>query len=328
MATISDVAKRAGLSRTTVSRVINQHPYVSEDKKKLVEQAMLELKYVPNSNAQKLRKQSTETIAVYVPRLTNPFFSQLVETMEEVAVEEGFQLLLCQTRYNKQQELNYMQILKGKQIDGLILTSMENPWSEIEPYLLYGPIVLCNDYDYSARVPIAHLDQVMGGYIGTKHLIDRGHEVIVYCSSEPGISRVSKDRQEGYIKAMQQANLKIRPEWMFSDQFTVEGGKRLFYRIHHQKDRPTAIFTGSDEVAAGLIHEARKNGYRVPEDLAVIGFDDQPIAELMGLTTVKQPIDRLGKTAMELMIQQIKSKKMGDARRVELPFELIIRETT
>ncbi|WP_349409635.1 LacI family DNA-binding transcriptional regulator [Pseudalkalibacillus sp. SCS-8] len=328
MATISDVAKLAGLSRTTVSRVINQHPYVSEKKKKLVEQAMLELKYVPNSNAQKLRKQSTETIAVYVPRLTNPFFSQLVERMEEVAVEKGFQLLLCQTRYNKLQELNYLQILKGKQIDGLILTSMENDWKEIEPYLVYGPIVLCNDYDYSAKVPTAHLDQVMGGYIGTKHLIDRGHTSIVFCSSEPGVSRVSKDREEGYIKAMQQANLKIQPEWMFSNQFSIEGGKRLFYRIIHQKDRPTAVFTGSDEVAAGLIHEARKNGYKVPEDLAVIGFDDQPIAELMGITTVKQPINLLGKTAMELMIDQIQSKDFTKYRRVELPFELIIRQST
>ncbi len=328
MATISDVAERAGLSRTTVSRVINQHPYVSEEKKKLVKQAMEELQYVPNSNAQKLRKQKTETIAVYVPRLTNPFFSQLVETMEEVAAEKEFQLLFCQTRYNKQQELSYLQLLRGKQIDGLILTSMENHWTEIEPYLTYGPIVLCNEYDYEAKVPMAHLDQVMGGYIGTQHLIDRGHQSIVYCSSEPGGSRVSKGRQEGYIKAMHQAGISIKPEWMYTDQFTIEGGKRLFYRLHNLKERPTAVFTGSDEVASGLIFEARKNGYRIPDDLAVIGFDDQPVAELMGLTTVKQPVHQLGRTAMELMVEQIQSSQKISSNRVELPFELIIRDST
>ncbi|WLD94105.1 LacI family DNA-binding transcriptional regulator [Alkalihalobacillus sp. AL-G] len=328
MATISDVAKKAGLSRATVSRVINEHPYVTEKKKQLVKQAMRELQYVPNSSAQKLRTQRTETIAVYVPRLTNPFFSHVVEKMEEVAAKQGFQLLLCQTRYNKQQELNYLRILRGKQIDGLILTSMENPWSEVEPYLAQGPIVLCNEYDYDATVPMVHLDQIKGGYIGTKHLIEKGHRSIVYCSSEPGKSRVSTDRQRGYIQAMNEAGIAIRPEWICTDQFTIEGGKRLFYQINQQTDRPTAVFTGSDEVAAGLIHEARKNGLRVPEDLAVIGFDDQPLAELIGLTTVKQPSQQLGETAMHLMFDMIRQKNRKSAKRIELEFELIIRRST
>ncbi|MCM3717471.1 LacI family DNA-binding transcriptional regulator [Fictibacillus phosphorivorans] len=328
MATIQDVAKLAGLSRTTVSRVINNHPYVTEEKKRLVSKAMQELNYVPNSSARRLRRQQTETIAVYVPRITNPFFSHLVEVMEKEAAKKGYQLILCQTRYKKQQERNFLELLKTKQVDGLILTSIENDWSEIEPYLAYGPIVMCNEYNDTAQVPIVFLDQIKGGYIGTKHLIEKGYTKLGFCTGNHKSSRLAHDRHMGFLKALNEAGLQMKDEWFFSSTHSIQDGKSTFEIIKELSDPPEAIFTGSDEVAAGLVKAATDEGWKVPEDLAVIGFDNQPLAELMELTTVEQPIETIASQTMELMIESIKSKRKSVRKEVLLPFNMIQRSST
>lgn len=134
--------------------------------------AMEELNYVPNSSARRLKRQ-TETIAVYVPRITNPFFSQMVEVMGNYASDRGYQLILCQTSYSRNQEINYLELLKTKQVDGLILTSIENEWSSIEPYMNYGPIMLCNEYNDQAQVPTVYLDQIEGDTSGPVILLSR-----------------------------------------------------------------------------------------------------------------------------------------------------------
>jgi LacI family transcriptional regulator, repressor for deo operon, udp, cdd, tsx, nupC, and nupG len=328
MATIQDVAKRAGLSRTTVSRVINEHPYVTEEKKRLVTQAMKELNYVPNSSARRLRRQKTETIAVYVPRLTNPFFSHLVEVMEKEAAKKGYQLILCQTRYKKDQERNFLELLKTKQVDGLILTSIENYWSEFEPYLAFGPIVVCNEYSDSAQVPTVHLDQIEGSYLGTKHLIDQGYRKIGYCTGNHKSSRISKDRKIGFVKALEEAGIPIRKDWFFYNAYSVQDGFEAFSKLSKLDDRPEAVFTGSDEVAAGMAKAAYDVGWRVPEDLAIIGFDNQPLAELMDLTTVEQPIGTIACLAVDLMVEAIQSKKPLKRKEIILPFQLIKRSST
>ncbi|MBY6037949.1 LacI family transcriptional regulator [Fictibacillus nanhaiensis] len=328
MATIQDVAKLAGLSRTTVSRVINQHPYVTEEKKRLVSKAMEELNYVPNSSARRLRRQQTETIAVYVPRITNPFFSHLVEVMEKEAGKKGYQLILCQTRYKKEQERNFLELLKTKQVDGLILTSIENDWGQIEPYLSYGPIVVCNEYTDTAEVPIVFLNQIEGGYIGTKHLIDKGYTKLGFCSGDHKSSRVAYDRKVGFLKAVEEAGLLMKDEWFFRNAYSVQDGLNTFKALEKLDDPPQALFTGSDEVAAGLVKAAKDAGWRVPEDLAIIGFDNQPLAELMELTTVEQPIETIARNAMELMIESIQSKRRPVRKEVILPLRLIERTST
>jgi LacI family transcriptional regulator, repressor for deo operon, udp, cdd, tsx, nupC, and nupG len=328
MATIQDVAKMAGLSRTTVSRVINQHPYVTEEKKRLVSKAMKELNYVPNSSARRLRRQQTETIAVYVPRITNPFFSHLVEVMEKEAAKKGYQLILCQTSYKKEQERSFLELLKTKQVDGLILTSIENDWSEIEPYLAYGPIVVCNEYSDAAQVPLVFLDQIEGGYIGTKHLIEQGYTKLGYCTGDHKSSRVAHDRRIGFLKALNEAGLQMKDEWYFGGAYSVQDGKNTFETLRNLEDPPQALFTGSDEVAAGIVKAAGDAGWNVPQDLAVIGFDNQPLAELMELTTVEQPIESIASQAMGLMIESIKSKRASVRKEVILPLNLIQRSST
>ncbi|WP_332630752.1 LacI family DNA-binding transcriptional regulator [Halalkalibacter flavus] len=330
MATISDVAKLSGLSKTTVSRVINNHPYVSDKKREQVLKAMKELGYIPNPSARRLRGQLTTTIGVIVPRIVNPFFAHLINSIEQAASEKGYQVLIGQSYEDKEKEVAFLNLLKTKQVDGIIMTSTENDWNVIESYNEYGPIMLCNDYVNQKVAPMIRLNQTKGAYIGANHLIERGHRKIAYCTGglfdEQG---KGKDRNQGFQKALSEVGIKINPKWIFIDQHTIEDGKHVLRQILEMEDRPTAIFTGSDEVAGGIVIAAKEKGLIIPKDLAVIGFDDQPIAEILDpkLTTIRQPVDLMGEKSIEVMIEMLENPEM-EIRNYELPIELIVRQST
>lgn len=330
MANISDVVRLSGVSKSTVSRVINNYPHISKEKKELVLKAMVELGYTPNLSARKLRGQLTTTIGVIVPRIVNPFFSYLVDAIEKVGYHNGCQTLICQSNEDKEKELTFLNLLKTKQADGIILASIENDWEVIEPFTEYGPIVLCNEYVNNAEVPMIRLDQYKGAYMGVKHLIERGHRKIAYCTgglfTEFG---KDKDRNRGYQKALEEAGIKVNPNWILVNQHTIEDGKQVLKQILEMNDRPTAVFTGSDEIAGGLMTAAKEHGISIPDDLAIIGFDNQPIAEMLdpGLTTIHQPVDLMGKMAMEVLMQMLNDPDIVPAI-YELPIELVIRKTT
>ncbi|MFQ3544655.1 LacI family DNA-binding transcriptional regulator [Halobacillus rhizosphaerae] len=330
MATISDVAKLTGLSKATVSRVINNHPYISKEKRALVQDAMKELGYFPNPSARRLRGHITSTIGVIVPRIVNPFFSYLVNSMEQVAYKNNYQVLMFQSDENIDKELYFLNLLKTRQVDGIIMTSIENDWDNIEPYTQYGPILLCNEYLSHSNVPTVRLDQTKGTYIGIKHLLDKGHKKIGYCTgglfAEDG---KDKDRNQGYQTALSEAGISVNPNWIFINKHTIDDGKRVMSQIMEMDDKPTAIFTGSDEIAAGVIIEAKDHGWRIPEDIAIIGFDDQPIAEMLDpkLTTIRQPINQMGEKSVEGLITLLKDKN-GSVENIELPVELVVRDST
>ncbi|MED4141111.1 LacI family DNA-binding transcriptional regulator [Priestia megaterium] len=330
MPTIYDVAKLSGLSKTTVSRVINNHSYVSEEKKNLVLKAIKELNYTPNPSARKLRGQVTTTIGVIVPRIVNPFFSYLVDSIEQVAYKNGYHVLIFQSNEDKEKELAFLNLLKTKQVDGIIMTSIENDWSIIEPFTESGPILLCNEYVNNANVPIVRLDQYKGAYIGVKHLLEKGHRKIGYCTgglfAEEG---KDKDRNQGYQKALQEAGIEPDPKWLFVNQHSIEDGKQVVKKILSMEDRPTAIFTGSDEIAGGMMIEAKECDLKIPNDLAIIGFDDQPLAQMLDpkLTTIRQPIDQMGVKAMETLIDMLNDSEVK-VETFELPIELVVRSST
>ncbi len=330
VSTISDVAKLSGLSKTTVSRVINNHPYVSKEKKEQVLKAMEELGYTPNPSARRLRGQLTTTLGVIVPRIINPFFSYLVNSIEQTAYNKGYQVLICQSNEDKEKELSFLNLLKTKQVDGIIMTAIENDWNSIQPFTDYGPIVLCNEYVNHADVPMIRLDQYKGTYIGVKHLIERGHQKIAYCTGglfdEQG---KDKDRNHGYQKALKEAGISINPKWIFVNQHTIEDGKQVMKQILQMDDRPTAVFTGSDEIAGGMMIEAKGHGVRVPDDMAIIGFDDQPLAEMLDpkLTTIRQPVDQMGEKSVEVIIEMLTNPEMK-IETYEMSIELVVREST
>ncbi|WP_046179532.1 LacI family DNA-binding transcriptional regulator [Domibacillus tundrae] len=330
MATIMDVAKLSGLSKTTVSRVINNHAYVSEEKRTLVLKAMEELDYYPNPAARRLRGQLTTTIGVVVPKIINPFFAYLVDAIEQAAYKNGYQVMIFQSNEDRTKELSFLNLLKTKQVDGIIMTAIENDWKAVEPFTKYGPIVLCNEYINEPTVPIVRLDQFKGTYLGIKHLIEKGHRKIAYCTgglfAEEG---KDKDRNRGYQKAMGEAGITVNPNWIFVDRHTIEDGKHVLKNVLEMDDRPTAVFTGSDEIAAGMIAEANEQGIDIPGDIAIIGFDDQPLAELISpkLTTVRQPVDQMGEKAAEVIINRLHDEN-AEICHYELPIEVIVRQST
>ena len=330
MPNIDDVVRLSGVSKSTVSRVINNYPHISPDKRARVLKVMEEIGYTPNTSAQKLRGQKTTTIGVIVPRIVNPFFSYLVESIEKEGYQRGYQTIIFQSHEDSERELSFLNLLKGKQVDGLIMTAYENDWSLINSYLQYGPIVLCNEYTSERFVPMICIDQFAASYKGVQHLIDRGHRKIAYCTGGlfTDIAKY-KDRNFGYQKALEEAGIEINPNWILINRHTIEDGRTVLHQILDMKDRPTAVFTGSDEVAAGIIMEARKEGVRIPEDLAVIGFDDQPLAQLVypELTTIRQPVSEMGQLAMDVLVQRLIGKNNENTMHI-LPFELIIRGST
>jgi DNA-binding LacI/PurR family transcriptional regulator len=329
LSTIEDVAKLAGLSRTTVSRVLNDHPYVSDEKKRLVQQAVEHLGYVPNSAARSLRNQKTGIIAVLIPKIATPFFSQLVEYLEMAASAKNYQLIICQTQFSKHKERKYLNLLKTKQVDGVILTSIENELSVIDSYLHFGPIVLCNEMVEHAQIPMVYMNQANSGYLVAKHLLERGHRHIAYCST--GIeSDGMKAREQGFKRALTEAGCSLNESVHFKKSATVNDGKQIFKKIVNMKVTPTAIFTGGDLVAAGFISEAIKHGWSIPEDIAVVGFDNTKISELLDpmITTVIPPVEEMAKKSMDVMFEKIHTKQYRSIEKHEYSSKLAIRESS
>lgn len=304
MPTIDEIAKKSGVSRSTVSRVLNHHPYVSETKRSAVLQAIQELNYIPNAIARQLRSKSTRIIAILVPHAQHPFFSQLIRSISQTLMEKGYKSSIVQTFYRKDIELETLELLKCKEIDGMILTSLENEWEDIEAFLDYGPIILCNEYEEKAQIPIFCYDEYEAAYKAVNHLINQNHEKVGFCF-DVGHSKAQQLRRKGYIDALQEAKLPVKEEWMFEGAMSIEDGFRIFQQIVSLNHRPTAVFTGNDQVAAGMIKAATNHGWMVPRDLAVLGYDNQSICEVTTptITTIAIPIMEVGMEAAASMVE-------------------------
>lgn len=319
LATISDVARLAGLSVSTVSRVINKSPHVSDKKRKAVESAMNELGYAPLPAARQLRGSRTNTMAVTIPRIVNPFFSYLVDAIEQELDEAGYSTLIVQTFGRAEEELTALNLLKNQQVDGVILCSLENDWSVINGYCKYGKVVLVNEYLKDVDVPIIRGDQYDGFYTATNFLFDSGYKKIAYATGRKTITIMKKesnfdaDRFAGFQSSLSDHNLGFNYDWLFTDAHTAEDGKRIFNKIMTLENKPDVVIAGSDEVAMGISQEAEKQEIKVPEQLGVLGVDDQPASANLRipLTTIKQPVDEMGRKAAKAMLGLVDGEEVS-----------------
>ena len=329
MATILDVAKLAGLSVSTVSRVINNQKYVKEDKKKAVLKAMKELNFQPSLAARQLRGQQAKIIGVIVPRITNPFFAYLINEIQQQAYRQGFQIMIFQSDEDTEKEITFFNLLAQKQIDGIILCALESKTEVVEQFSEYGPIIVYNKSQNIPNIPSIDLDQEKGAYIGIKYLLEKGYRNIAYCTGGMFLPNMKgEDRDRGFIRALQEYDLKPNREWVFTNQHTIDDGKRLARKFKKLEKIPDAIFTGSDEIAAGFIIEANKLGMKVPDDIAVLGFDSQNLSELTtpSITTVAQPIKELGKQTIEYMLNLLENHSY-EVNYDKLQMKVVIRES-
>lgn len=325
MANIKEIAKRAGVSVTTVSRVLNGYPYVSEAKRKAVLDVVAKLNYTPNYNAVYLAKGKTNSIGIIVPFVNHPYFSAISQGIANAALHYNYRLVTCQTNYDPEEEMKALQLLQMRQLDGLIICSKTLDWNQIVPFTTYAPIVACEDTGHYT-IPCVHINHYQGFTLGMQHLIEQGHRHIGYCIARRN-SFNSIQRKQAYYDALTQIQEPIQSEWVFEGCMEIQDGVRVVREWLMMKERPTALLVSSDQVAAGIVIEARKQGVGVPEDLAVVGFDNHPISEIMDITTIEHPSIALGTNAFELLFNQIKVET-SLSQNIELPIRLIKRYTT
>ncbi len=331
MATIKDVAKTANLSISTVSRYLNKHPYISEDKKKRIKEAMKKLNYTPSSIATQLRSKKGKMIGILVSRITNPFFSYLVDAIEKQAKIDNYNVLIMQTYDDKYAEIKMLEMLKQHVINGLIMCSVEGSPQMIESYQEFAPIVLCNEQLEQVSIPNVITDQLEGTYQGIKFLIEKNYKKIAYCTGGTlNIEGHGKLRTEGFERALIEKKLDFKKEWIFQEVHTTKDGYDVAKKIFKlpKNIRPDAIFTNSDEVAIGVLEYMIKQNFIVPDDLAIMGFDNQPFTSVLAtpLTTINQPIEALGKESTKLLISLI-NKKLYNVDKSKLKLTIIQRKS-
>ncbi|MEW9668109.1 LacI family DNA-binding transcriptional regulator [Ammoniphilus sp. 3BR4] len=329
MATIMDVAKEAGVSRTTVSRVLNNSPRVDQATRKNVLNVIRKLNYQPSNVARNFRKKETKLIAVLIPRVSNPFYGNLLYGMEEVAIKKGYNIILCNTGGDPAREMRYLRMLEQKQVDGLIMAGLNNSPDVVKAYLQYGPIVIACGYTDDDSIPAVVIDDTKAARMAVEHLVSLGHQRIAFINGPEHIT-LCRDRKKGYIQALEENGLTVFEEWIQHSDFTIEGGYQCTNNLLQLKDRPSAIFAANDDMAVGVIQALQEYGVHVPKEMAVVGFDNNPMATVVSpkLTTIDQPIFLIGLKSMEKLIGCLENGDMVDHQRIILDTKLCIRESS
>lgn len=329
MTTIRKVAEHAGVSVATVSRAL-QHPdkVASKTRDKIMSSVSL-LGYEPNLMAVKLRSGKSHNLLVLVPTIANLFFARVITGMQEEAVKRGYSILLANTLANPATEREYAKMVQTSQADGLIQLRANNPFTQIDMQSLpFLPMVNACEVLDNVDCPTVALNNQEASKTMTNYLISIGHRRIGLVKG-PQSSPLTAARLAGYCEALAEANIPFDEALLFSGDFTLKSGRLAGQRIIECEQRPSAVFCENDETAIGAIQAFKQAGLRVPQDISVAGFDDIAFAAYCDppLTTVSQPAEDFGRTAVNLLIDLITEKKPKKTR-VTMPFELIVRQST
>lgn len=327
--TIYDVAKKAGFSIATVSKVINNTGNMRASTRQRVTEVMKEMNYLPSVTASALTGKGTQTLGLLVPDISNPFFSEMARMIEDRAHEKGMSVIMCSTDEDPEKEQKYLQLLQRKQVDGFIVASSFHDKSLLHDLIKNKiPFVMLSQDDASLDVSKVSVDDYKAGYEATSFLLENGHSNISIFAEN---AHSSKIRIYGYREAFEVHGEACQEENILQMTGSITHGKRYFEEIFSRVDRelPTAIFACNDLIAIGIIQGAKEKGVRIPEDLSVVGFDNTILASttVPGLTTVAQPIDVMGNRIVDLLTEEIK-ESISLKERVLFNPELIIRGTT
>lgn len=328
MATIKEVAALAGVSSATVSHVINGTRFVSEGVKEQVLNAMNTLDYRPNALAASLRSGVTHTLGLIIPDSANPFFAELGHCIENAAFKAGYSVILCNTENDLHKELLYMDVLTKKLVDGMIFVAAgENVDTFKNLVELDIPVVVLDrNYD-GIDLEVVSTDNRQGGLLATDHLLSLGHKRIG-CVSGPSKINPSSKRLDGYMDALIAKGINVDSRLIVQGDFHPESGYAAGRKLLSLPEPPTAIFACNDLMAMGVIKAASSLGLRVPEDLAVVGYDDIELASYTNppLSTIKQPKVEMGLTALQIILDRINNKDSVH-QKIQLPVSLIVRSS-
>lgn len=324
--TMHDVAQAAGVSLMTVSRVVNDKDDVSQATRERVMEVVRELNFRPSSIARGLATQRTGTIGLVVPDISNPFFASLVRNAEEEAYAQGYSVFLGNTNEDPQREITVLQSLEDNQVDGLILCSSRLEDDSLFEILTRFPTaVLAFRKRKSTSYGAITLDDVGGSEVAIQHLLNSGHRNIGLISG-PAISLSAVGRYQGYKKALDAAGITINQDWIRHCHPIVEVGQEAAGDLLRKNPEITALFCHNDLIAVGALQACADLGLRVPEDIAIIGYDDIRLAGLVtpGLTTLHIPRAEIGTRAMQMLINQITDESI-EPEEINLQPQLVVR---
>ncbi len=327
MATMKDVARRAGVSTSTVSHVINNNRFVSEGVREKVERVIRELNYAPSALARSLKINQTHTIGMLLTASSNPFYAEVVRGVEDSCYERGYSLILCNTAGDEQRMNRSLETLLQKRVDGLLIMCTEShlPSADILNRYPSIPTVMMDWAPFEGRGDIIQDNALLGGELATQHLIDSGYTQIA-CIAGPLDKTPARMRLEGYQNAMAKNGLDILPGYIVKGDFEFQGGYNAMIELLALETPPQAVFTSNDAMAVGVYHALYQAGLQIPQDMAVMGYDDIELARYLSppLSTIHQPKNELGELAIDTLIHRLRDPDVSQQTLVLTP-ELIVR---
>ena len=329
--TLKQLAQQARVHPSTISRVANQDPglRIAPATRARIEALLRETEYRPNGVARGLKLRQTLSLAVVIPDITNPFFGAMFRGIEDGAAPRGYQVVLCNTGGSPDRQRSHLHNLVARRVDGVVLAStfLKDPsvrWLRHQ----HVPYVLVNRFSDEGADPFVGSDDVAGAVLATRHLIELGHTRIAHLAGQPTVS-TGVLRRRGFQAALGEAGLAVDPELQVESGYVEEGGVRAMGRLLGLERPPTAVFAVTDMVAVGATTAVRQRGLDVPGDVAIVGYNDIPLAARLSpaLTTVHVPIQELGSAAARLLLEQIDAGRVMPRRVVYSP-ELVVRGST
>ncbi len=328
MPTIKDVARRAGVAPITASRVINNSGYVSAETRRRVEAAIEELGYVPNRVARSLRSKRTQTLALVLTDITNPFWTTVARGVEDAARMGGFSVILGNTDESEPREYEYVQVLLQKQVDGFLLVPTRHGARSVALIQRQKVPLVVLDRTVEANVDTVRSDSIGGARALTHHLISLGHRRIAMLTGPREVS-TAVDRALGYRQALEEAGIPVEGDLIRFGPYTQQAGYAMTLSILSLSPRPTAIFAGNNFIAVGALRALREAGLQVPEDVSLVAYDDLPPNFLVEpfLTVAAQRAYEMGQVATQLLLTRLAEQEPGQPQEIVLPTELIIRRS-
>ncbi|MGW7159140.1 LacI family DNA-binding transcriptional regulator [Paenibacillus taichungensis] len=322
MSKFDEIMKLSGYSKATVSRVINHSPHVSDEARQKITQIMKQLNYIPNRNAVSLSTGQTKQIGI-VTSATNEIILTFMNQFIDTAMDYGFQTLIYTSRGDKEIELQAFEDLRSKRVDGLVIMTCVNPPDKLKAYCEYGPIVSWQRMG-DDEIPSVAMDQARGYKLALEHLVSRGYTRIANAFGRAE-SLNTQSRREAYESFMTDKGLPVLREAYQYSVFSSSDGEEAMRRMANGPELPQAVLCSNDYAAIGIWSEARKQNIQVPEQLAIVGFDDIELSRVLGITTIHNPIAEQATQAFHRLWAALGKQELQPQ---QLEFQLIERATT
>lgn len=330
--TLQSIAKQLGVSTTTVSRVLNGQSKkyrISQPTEEAVRRTATELGYMPDQLARGLRIKRTYTVGLIIPDISNPFFSTVARSIENEARKRGYAIILSDTQEETQLEIDSIRLLQGRKVDALIICPAGRESNHLEALIRTGlPVVIADRYFPDLKCPYVISDNYQGSFEAITHLIQNNHRAIA-CIQGRLNSSVNNERVRGYKDALTKYDLPIDEKLIVGDSFGERNGYISAKLLLNRHPRPSAIFACSNLISLGAMRAIIEEGLKIPDDISMISFDDQPYSEYLAtpMTTVAQQTKEMGQIIFKLLMGQIDHGSPGRTEGVVLPTKLILRRS-